>query len=651
LGKQDMIAHFPNPYPEELFYSVCARFSDRLAIRGVMDTTAALFGNPYTPTEIEWPFNLSGLKARLPQCYSFEVDHILDTHTNLPLYAPFLSEERYKTVRRIIIAGEGSQISGLLCLNHYRGRNPTALKYCAECVVDDEKKWGETFWHRAHQAAGMIMCPVHRTVLHIARSFQTRRCYRKERYAFYAAEKECRNGRAITFSGSRQQKELLLQIAQDVDWLLRINQIRPRPEKLTEQYRIELVSRKLAAPVSHRVYHEALHRAFTTKYPPLLLRALGVRLELNMQHDWLMRLTHNRKSAQIPLHHILLIRFLGYSVQDFFGSIVPQHKTKTTAAYLCLNPLCKFFSKREIPKFRLKKNHPRAVFECPHCGYTYARHLPVTTDNECRPASIVDYGPQWMLALRSMWNNAEMTMTAIAKRLGVARGTVRMQAFRLNLRFPRIGMRTKKVPEKFSVQHDRRLRIELTRKKHRDGWTVLRREWPNRSRSQLAKSDPTAYDWLRRYDNAWLYSHQPPVCRKPKHLGRDWEALDLRLLKAVQQTGKLLLASFHSEFPRRITARRIALETRGFDSRFLNRMAKLPKTAAALSKVVNTRDSLAKRRTEWLRSQNFLPKGWSESVLKYRLGLWAKRSMAKKSKAILALIKAASDLIARSRLD
>lgn len=644
-----MIAHFPDPYPEEIFYSVCARFSDRLNIRGFMDTSEALFGNAYAATEIEWPGNLAALLERLPPTFPYTVGDILQEHSNLTLYAPFVPLEQYEKVLRIVLAGGSRAIAPLLGVIRYRSRNGTALKYCAECAQEDRRKWGETFWHRVHQAPGVIVCRVHRRFLHIARQFQPLRYDPMERFAYYSTKTECKGQPAIPFSGSRSQKTLLLQIAEDVDWLLSRTGAGPGPIKLAERYRLELISQKLAAPVSQNVYGAALHEAFCSKFPFPLLSALGVQLDLTGQNDWLMRLTHNWERAQIPLRHILMIRFLGHSAEDFFEALGKHHMPKAQLGYLCLNPVCRSFSKSVIPNFTLKKKQPRAVFRCPLCGFTYARHLPLRTNDEERPSSVVEFGSRWISELRRMWNIPKLTLTAIAKNLGVAQGVVKKYGFRLNLRFPRTGMRTGNVPEHFAVKHDRRRGIEQTRRKHRGKWMLLRRARPNSSRSQLAQLASTVYAWLRLYDKAWLNCHKPRLRRKLGYVGRDWEKLDRQLLRGVQQTGKRLLASFCSDFPTPITARKIAKETKDFDPRFLPQLSKLPKTADAIAELADTTESLVIRRTKWANSQNSLPNGWSASQLKHRLGLWDSRQRAKISRPLFeALTKAAQGLIARS---
>lgn len=39
------------------------------------------------------------------------------------------------------------------------------IRFCPECAKEDREKYGETFWHRAHQIQRIRVCPKHRCFL------------------------------------------------------------------------------------------------------------------------------------------------------------------------------------------------------------------------------------------------------------------------------------------------------------------------------------------------------------------------------------------------------------------------------------------------------------------------------------------------------
>ena len=79
-----MIGYFPAPYPDELFYSLCARYSDRM---GYATQTAALrdlFGyNGPTPA-VALPHHLARFIAALPAGHSYTLKNLIDRRTLFP---------------------------------------------------------------------------------------------------------------------------------------------------------------------------------------------------------------------------------------------------------------------------------------------------------------------------------------------------------------------------------------------------------------------------------------------------------------------------------------------------------------------------------------------------------------------------------------
>lgn len=62
-----MIGCFPDPYPDELLYSVCARFHERVQYPNKKSTIRELFGSITATAVVDLPSNLGNLVAALPQ--------------------------------------------------------------------------------------------------------------------------------------------------------------------------------------------------------------------------------------------------------------------------------------------------------------------------------------------------------------------------------------------------------------------------------------------------------------------------------------------------------------------------------------------------------------------------------------------------------
>src|SRR5262249_32669730 len=94
-----MIGFFPEPYPDELCYSLCARYCRRAGYRGRISTVRDLFGSGSFRAVVDMPSRPDSLIASLPPGHGYTVDRFIDEHTLLPFYAAFFPPKRVARVR------------------------------------------------------------------------------------------------------------------------------------------------------------------------------------------------------------------------------------------------------------------------------------------------------------------------------------------------------------------------------------------------------------------------------------------------------------------------------------------------------------------------------------------------------------------------
>ena len=69
-----MISYFPDPYPDELFYSIAAQFADRMQYPTQGATMNALFSARHGVPAIELPHKLELLVSALPSGNNYTAD-------------------------------------------------------------------------------------------------------------------------------------------------------------------------------------------------------------------------------------------------------------------------------------------------------------------------------------------------------------------------------------------------------------------------------------------------------------------------------------------------------------------------------------------------------------------------------------------------
>ena len=153
-----MIGFMPEPYPDELMYSVLSRYhkmSGHLVYRA---SAEELFKDPLARPDVEFVNRYTEELLRV----GVDMETLVREHTMFPAYGMFLSHERKKAAFISMIRMDGKHKNLLVIPVR---KNIRTLRYCPACVAEDRKKYGETYWRREYQIESIRVCPVHRCYL------------------------------------------------------------------------------------------------------------------------------------------------------------------------------------------------------------------------------------------------------------------------------------------------------------------------------------------------------------------------------------------------------------------------------------------------------------------------------------------------------
>ena len=326
-----MLGFFPDPHPDELLYSVCSRYHERSGNRAKETTAHDLFGTGRAKVVVDFPSRLGHLVSQFPPGHSYTVERLIDENTMLPYYEPFLPPERACQLRLDMRDGDvGGGIHGRIGVLTSSLRLDY-LRYCPACVAEDVRRCREPYWHRLHQAPGVVVCPEHAVFLETS---DVSVLNRRNGEAFITAKRargaETAAPRPVDPHNRDDRARLL--IAQDVLWLMHSRVAAAELDSIRGRYFNLLTDRGLMS--GRKVRKPELEVRFKEYYSPELLEALSCGLERH--NHWLKRLWQDRRSTHPPLHHLLLMQCLGCSPEDFFntpaefpiaGQPLPQEKT------------------------------------------------------------------------------------------------------------------------------------------------------------------------------------------------------------------------------------------------------------------------------------------------------------------------------------
>lgn len=598
-----MIGFFPDPYPDELLYSACARFGDRSGYRNVATAARELFGSQTGIANIGFPNRLAHLISVLPSGHGYSADKLIDDHTLLRFYSPFISTERVNVIREEMAGTQENRIHSRLGINAGRLSMPPKLRFCPECVKEDRRSYGEAYWHRVHQLPGIEVCPNHSVFLELSNAGWRER---EDSSAFVSAEMAISELSPRQLDCHNQSHLLLLNLAKEAQWVLNWRGTPPSKSVLRSRYCNQLLTRGLAY-YNGRIKHTELLRQFVEFYSRSLLQSLQSDIGKQRQ-PWLLKLVRQNRMAEMqpPLRHLLLMTFLGRRPEQFLSEF-EEYKPFGDSPWPCLNRAASHFQKSTVDACRITngqkniKGRPVGLFSC-SCGFRYLRVGPDSNNGDrLRLDRVISYGPVWEEYFKAQWNDASVTLTELGKDLNVIPFTLRRHAIRLNLPFPRKGRWARPTSEKVFTKYGKpRKTFDKEMEARREQWLSVRKQNPKARRKHLIGLAPYTYYWLSRHDQKWLDENMPAAkVNKPQPVRVSWKTWDRKFPKAIERLAHEIRT--RKGPPTRVSKEEIIrrLEHRAWLEHHLD---KLPETDLALSKFVESREEFLVRRVKWTES-------------------------------------------------
>ncbi|AIF42188.1 TnsD family Tn7-like transposition protein [Virgibacillus sp. SK37] len=576
-----MIIHFPTPYPDELLYSIIARYHIRSGNVFWKHTLEDLFGKRTISASVFLPSGIGSLVRHLPKNTTLNEQILIEDHTMYPFYTVFLPTEKAQAIYDSMLSDDGKSIymqSGIMASSIPQNR---FLKYCPACAKEDLLMYGELYWHRLHQLPGNMICTKHELWLENSKV----PVIPANKHAFVIPNSNnCDLNKMRTVSGDLLEclKDVLVQ----VDKLFASKFENKTFSHFTMYYRHHL-NRKGFATYKGRVYQEELHEAFFKYYPDELLKLLD--LEVVQGNSWLANITRKHRKSFHPYYHILLLNFLELDVESMFNKEFFEANPFGKPKWPCLNVVCSEYKKNVIEELTIrsceKTKKPIGRFTCPSCGFSYTRKgKDQEQDDRYKYTRIMDFGYLWKRELQSLLEE-NLSYREIARRLNVDPGTVIKYANR----------NTNETKVKNNNHHSNKIgSTEL----NRQICIQLQQEHPSLSKTEMRNQVPSTYTFLYRHDREWLNKNSPKL-RKPKSKDErvDWQKRDQEILKSVKKAAKKLQNNIGKS--KRITVKSIA-DVIGERALLEQHLDKMPNTKKFIEDVYESEKDFRLRRVKYV---------------------------------------------------
>ncbi|MDZ8070952.1 MAG: TnsD family Tn7-like transposition protein [Nostoc sp. DedQUE08] len=423
-----MIGWFPDPYPDELFYSVCARYSERMNYKKNMHVCEDLFGESFSSVYLYLVTRLDYLITSLPAENNYTADRLIDEHTLLSFYSAFHPPYLIKMLRDTM-----KQNNPKFSLTKFgifmQHRN--YLRFCPQCILEDKKQFGECYWHRIHQVPGVEICLIHSIILQkseVGSGHHSR--------GLVLAEEAVKTKINNSLKLSNVNFKHFIQLAHNIDWLLKHQDVIFFGDSIRKIY-IKLLYKKYGEfNFKDKTSLAKLINDFREYYSPSLLKIL--QCDFGISSKWLIDIFILDGKIRNPLRHLLAINFFESTVEDFWNTSL-EYNPFGTDYCPCVNRGSEYFQRLLIKDKCQHTDYSNstktvAEFRC-ICGCVSLKtdfnrinkhQVPIVTNK-------IKYGYPWEYALKMLWQNQEFSFTEIAQYLGVSEETIERQVGYLKL--------------------------------------------------------------------------------------------------------------------------------------------------------------------------------------------------------------------------
>lgn len=465
-------------------------------------------------------------------------EYFIENHTILPFYKPFIPTERYQNAVQnlkngavnAVLSGLGITAGSICSLN--------GIKYCPQCIIEDRELYEKAYIHRTHQLQGAFACGKHNMVLNVIN-----KQIDKGDGLFDINSYEGFEDDAQTLDS---MNENILALTSDLYLIMANTHSIGSLDTLRKKYIARMHEREYISPMG-LINQVKLHSEFMNFYPRNFLNQMQCQVNIDDENSWLRIITRKKIKVVHPIRHLLFIRFLFGSIEQFILYKKTQYHPFGEPPYPCMNNESNHFEALLIDTCVINTNHITSksigTFKCSQCHYTYSLD----------EIDFISYG-------------FELSKCMIQ----------RVDFEKAN------GMNNPKqmmMEEKYKIEIDE-----------------LLLNGTNLSRRDIIKKCSNAYRWLYKHNREWLLERIPTIKKhKDFYINTriDWEQRDIETLEKVKQAVDTL---YNSQNPIRITTKQIA-ETCNYNA--LPRDAeKMPLTKSCILQKAESLEQFHKRKID-----------------------------------------------------
>lgn len=599
-----MLSFFTDPYKDEILYSTIARYHYYYGNVDFKDTLKEIFGSDNVIPTIAFPTKLEYLSSQFPNSRLYNSDYLIQNYTLYPYYSPFLPAQRQVMITNEMKNGDGKGIYAQIGSTAGSVSRKQGLYYCPLCVAEDKEKYGEPYFHRAHQLQGIEVCPEHNCMLRLYPVSQKD----GSRLAFIMLEYKNAD-LSLEHITDNKEAELYNMVSDSASYLINNDLKSYNQHSVYEKYQI-ILKNKGFMTYNGTIKQKQLYEEFLDFYGEKFLHNINSEVIFEDTYNWLRIITQKPEKVIHPVRHILFINFLTESIKFFFEAKYDLVNPFGKGPWPCMNPVSEHFRKDVVYECVItadfKTRQPVGTFSC-SCGFVYSRKgSDSQKDDKYKVGRIKQFGHVWENKLKEVLLENRYSIRQLGNKMDCESKTI--------LRYSRkLGMDNLLKSNAKLEEDTKEARVDnsiQTGEQYKADILEYIRNNSDKNRKEIRNNFKKQYAWLYRNDREWIDKHFPEkIPFKERNKGYpstvDWKQRDIELLKEIEVEYTKLIAL---DKPIRITKSLLGKRIGKSAALDIN-MDKLHETKAYIENVIESVEDFQIRRVRKICEQLYEIKG------------------------------------------
>lgn len=352
---------FPEPYDDELLYSLMARLYCYMGEPQYAAFSRGISGGRHWIAQSQFPCKLDAIARAFGQDAAW-TDRLIEQHSLLPFYTAFAGED----IRRWARVGMRGTADGLylkLGLGAFKLVPPSRLRFCPTCLREMNELKGESWWRRTHQLPGIVVCAAHGEPLRNS----VVEWKMGSRHSLRCPDAEtCLPDSSVAWAGTytSHTTERLLELARSANGLLFSPPNASQPEEIRAAYFTLLDQHGLCRGRKH-IETEKLLQIVRSFWGDALSSMPSLDLSQMCGSAWIVDQLRTKRKLVHPIRHLVLQLALKATpqIEQPFGP----------GPWQCLNRAAGHFGAPTILSYQQLRDRGKlhGRFSCA-CGYSYS---------------------------------------------------------------------------------------------------------------------------------------------------------------------------------------------------------------------------------------------------------------------------------------